>query len=274
FFKISDYAEDLLEALDTLTEWPEKVRTMQRNWIGKSEGLRLLFELVPSDKSDATSIEVFTTRPDTIFGASFVALSPDHPLTTALAADNAGLAEFVAECHRHGTSNETLEKAEKQGFDTGRRVKHPVIEGETLPVYVANFIRMDYGTGAIFGCPAHDQRDLDLARKYGLSVKPVVLPPGTDPAHSALAEQAYTDVGTIFNSGFLDGLSIDEAKRAIAEHFGTRRVDGRVQGQVETNYRLRDWGISRQRYWGCPIPVIHCEVCGTVPVPKKDLPVV
>jgi leucyl-tRNA synthetase len=274
FFKISDFAEDLLEALDGLTGWPEKVRTMQRNWIGKSEGLRLLFELEASDKTDASSIEVFTTRPDTIFGASFIGLSPDHPLTTALAKDNPALAEFVAECHRHGTATETLEKAEKQGFDTGLRVKHPVIEGETLPVYVANFILMDYGTGAIFGCPAHDQRDLDLARKYGLSVKPVVLPPGADPATFEVGNEAYVDAGNIFNSGFLDGLSIDDAKAKIAEYFGARTVDGKVQGKVETNYRLRDWGISRQRYWGCPIPVIHCEVCGTIPVPKKDLPVV
>ncbi|NMA97265.1 MAG: leucine--tRNA ligase [Phyllobacteriaceae bacterium] len=274
FFKISDFAEDLLAALDGLTEWPEKVRTMQRNWIGKSEGLRLLFEMVRSDKTNATSIEVFTTRPDTIFGASFIGLSPDHPLTTQLAADNADLAAFVAECHRHGTSTETLEKAEKQGFDTGLRVKHPVIEGETLPVYVANFILMDYGTGAIFGCPAHDQRDLDLARKYGLSVTPVVLPPDADPATFSIDNEAYTDAGTIFNSDFLNGLSIDDAKKAIAEHFGARQVDGKPQGKVEVNYRLRDWGISRQRYWGCPIPVVHCEVCGTVPVPKKDLPVV
>lgn len=273
FFKISDFAEDLLEALDTLTEWPEKVRTMQRNWIGKSEGLRLLFELAPSDKIDATSIEVFTTRPDTIFGASFVGLSPDHPLTTALAANNPALAEFVAECHRHGTATETLEKAEKQGFDTGLRVKHPVIEGATLPVYVANFILMDYGTGAIFGCPAHDQRDLDLARKYGLSVIPVVLPQGADPETFDVGNEAYVDAGNIFNSGFLDGLSIDDAKKKIAEHFAARTVDGKPQGKVEVNYRLRDWGISRQRYWGCPIPVIHCEVCGTIPVPKKDLPV-
>jgi leucyl-tRNA synthetase len=273
FFKISDFAEDLLEALDGLTEWPEKVRTMQRNWIGRSEGLRLLFELVPDARTATTSIEVFTTRPDTIFGASFIGLSPDHPLTTQLAAANPALAEFVVECHRHGTATETLEKAEKQGFDTGLRVKHPVLEGETLPVYVANFILMDYGTGAIFGCPAHDQRDLDLARKYGLPVKPVVLPPGVDADTFAVGTEAYTDTGTIFNSGFLDGLSIDEAKRRIAEFFGARSVDEQRQGTVEVNYRLRDWGISRQRYWGCPIPVIHCEVCGTIPVPKKDLPV-
>ncbi|KKB07800.1 leucine--tRNA ligase [Devosia chinhatensis] len=274
FFKISDFAEDLLGALDGLKDWPEKVRVMQRNWIGKSEGLRLLFELVPSDVTNATAVEVFTTRPDTIFGASFIALSPDHPLTAGLAANNAELADFVAEFHRQGTATETLEKAEKKGIFTGLRVKHPVLKGETLPVYVANFVLMDYGTGAVFGCPAHDQRDLDFAHKYDLPVKPVVLPPGADAANFEIGDDAYVDAGSIFNSGFLDGLSIDEAKARIAEHFGARSVDGQVQGKVEVNYRLRDWGISRQRYWGCPIPVIHCEVCGTLPVPKKDLPVV
>jgi leucyl-tRNA synthetase len=274
FFRISDFAEELLEALNGLTDWPEKVRVMQRNWIGKSEGLRLLFELEASDRTDAKSIEVFTTRPDTIFGASFLALSPDHPLTSQLAADNPALTEFIAEFHRQGTATETLEKAEKKGVLTGLRVKHPVIEGQTLPVYVANFVLMDYGTGAVFGCPAHDQRDLDFARKYDLPVTPVVLPPGADPASFAIANEAYVDAGNIFNSDFLDGLTIDEAKKRIAEHFGARTVDGKPQGKVEVNYRLRDWGISRQRYWGCPIPVIHCEVCGTLPVPKKDLPVV
>ena len=274
FFKISDFAEDLLDALDGLTDWPEKVRLMQRNWIGKSEGLRLLFEIVPGDKTAARTVEVFTTRPDTIFGASFIALSPDHPLSAELAADNAELAEFIAEFHRQGTATETLEKAEKKGVFTGLRVNHPVIEGQTLPVYVANFVLMDYGTGAIFGCPAHDQRDLDFARKYALPVKPVVLPPDADAARFAVDSEAYVDTGHIYNSGFLDGLSIDEAKKKIAEFFGARTIDGQPQGKVEVNYRLRDWGISRQRYWGCPIPVIHCETCGTVPVPKKDLPVV
>src|SRR5690554_5270882 len=274
FFKISDFAEELLEALDGLTDWPEKVRTMQRNWIGKSEGLRLLFELMPGNASAAKSVEVFTTRPDTIFGASFIALSADHPLTTELAADNAELAAFVAECHRQGTATETLEKAEKKGVFTGLSVKHPAVEGATLPVYVANFVLMDYGTGAIFGCPAHDQRDLDFARRYDLPVKPVVLPPDADAASFAVANEAFTDAGTIFNSGFLDGLSIDAAKQAAASHFAARTVDGQPQGKVEINYRLRDWDVSRQRYWGCPIPVIHCEVCGTLPVPKKDLPVV
>ena len=286
FFKISDYAEDLLEALDGLTDWPEKVRTMQRNWIGKSEGLRLLFEMVPDNSTAATSVDVFTTRPDTIFGASFIALSPDHPLTSELAADNAALAEFVAECHRQGTATEALEKAEKKGVFTGLHVKHPAVEGATLPVYVANFVLMDYGTGAIFGCPAHDQRDLDFARKYDLPVIPVVLPLIHTEAGSADADagefmkkmasetEAYVGPGKIFNSGFLNGLEIDDAKKAAAEHFAARSVDGQPQGKVEVNYRLRDWGVSRQRYWGCPIPVIHCEVCGTIPVPKKDLPVV
>ncbi|WP_323014063.1 leucine--tRNA ligase [Devosia sp.] len=274
FFKISDFAEDLLEALDGLTEWPEKVRIMQRNWIGRSEGLRLLFELAPDRTVSQTSVEVFTTRPDTIFGASFLALSADHPLTAELAAANAEIAEFVAECHRHGTSTEALEKGEKKGIFTGLRVKHPVVEGETLPVYVANFVLMDYGTGAVFGCPAHDQRDLDFARKYDLPVKPVVLPAGADAAIFSIADEANTDPGTIYNSEFLDGLGVEEAKKIIAAHFAARSVDGRPQGQVEVNYRLRDWGVSRQRYWGCPIPVIHCEVCGTLPVPKKDLPVV
>ncbi|WP_375451088.1 leucine--tRNA ligase [uncultured Devosia sp.] len=274
FFKISDFAEDLLQALDTLTAWPEKVRIMQRNWIGKSEGLRLLFELMPNAAVDVASIEVFTTRPDTIFGASFLALSADHPLTAHLAADNAELARFVAEFRQQGTATETLEKAEKKGVFTGLHVKHPVIEGATLPVYVANFVLMDYGTGAIFGCPAHDQRDLDFARRYDLPVKPVVLPPDTSAADFSVGDAAYTDAGTIFNSGFLDGLSIEDAKKTAATHFAARTVDGQPQGRIEVNYRLRDWGISRQRYWGAPIPIIHCELCGTLPVPKKDLPVV
>jgi leucyl-tRNA synthetase len=273
FFKISDYAEELLDAIDTLDQWPEKVRIMQRNWIGRSEGLRLLFALQPNAATRATSIEVFTTRPDTIFGASFVALSPDHKLAAELAENNAALAEFIADCRRQGTATETIEKAEKRGFDTGLRVAHPVKAGETLPVYVANFVLMDYGTGAIFGCPAHDQRDLDFARKYGLPVIPVVLPPDADPATFAVGDEAYSGPGKAYHSEFLDGLEIDAAKKRIAEHFAEKTVDGRPQGVVEVNYRLRDWGVSRQRYWGCPIPVIHCETCGTVPVPKADLPV-
>ena len=271
FFKISDYSEDLLKAIDGLDGWPDKVRLMQRNWIGKSEGLRLLFELIDGPQP---TIEVFTTRPDTIFGASFVALSPDHPLASELAAGDPKLKAFIDECHRQGTATADIEKAEKQGFDTGLTVKHPVKPGETLPVYVANFVLMDYGTGAIFGCPAGDQRDLDLARKYGLKVIPVVLPEGADPATFEIGTEAYTGPGTIFNSGFLDGLTVDAAKQRIAQHFGDIQIGNRAQGVVETNYRLRDWGVSRQRYWGCPIPVIHCDEHGAVPVPDDQLPVV
>jgi leucyl-tRNA synthetase len=246
---------------------------MQRNWIGKSEGLRLLFELTPTDRTGATAIEVFTTRPDTIFGASFIALSPDHPLAAELAAGDPAVKAFIDEVHRHGTATETLEKAEKQGVFTGLTVQHPVRPGATLPVYVANFVLMDYGTGAIFGCPAHDQRDLDFARKYGLDVIPVVLPPDADPESFSVGDEAYVGPGTIYHSEFLDGLPVDAAKREIARHFGARQIGNRPQGTVETNYRLRDWGVSRQRYWGCPIPVIHCEEHGAVPVPDADLPV-
>ena len=272
FFNISDYAEDLLSALDTLDDWPDKVRIMQRHWIGKSEGLRLLFEMVPGTIEE-TSIEVFTTRPDTIFGASFIALSPDHPLTAKLIPSDPVLAAFVEECRRMGTATETIDKAEKKGVFTGIHVHHPVIEGATLPVYVANFVMMDYGTGAIFGCPAHDQRDLELARRYGLPVIPVVLPEGGDPARFTVGEEAYTGPGHMFNSEFLDGMAVEAAKQRIAAHFGARTVDGHQQGTPTTKYRLRDWGISRQRYWGCPIPAIHCERCGVVSVPKQDLPV-
>jgi len=269
FFRITAYADDLLTEVQKLERWPEKVRTMQANWIGKSEGLQLRFDF--SGKAPAGfegGIEVFTTRPDTLFGASFVAISPDHPLTIQLAGQSAELKAFRAKCAQIGTSEEAIEKAEKLGFDTGLTVAHPFIEGATLPVWVANFVLMGYGTGAIFGCPAHDQRDIDFARKFGLNVVPVVLPPDADPATFAVDDKAYTGPGRIFNSGFLDGLPVDEAKRqAIA------RIEASGHGQGTVNYRLRDWGVSRQRYWGCPIPVIHCEACGIVPVPAADLPV-
>jgi leucyl-tRNA synthetase len=274
FFKVSDFAEDLLAALDGLNDWPDKVRLMQRNWIGRSEGLRLLFEVVPTDRIAAKAIEVFTTRPDTIFGANSIALSPDHPLSAELASKDKRLADFIVEARRHGTATETLEKAEKMGIDTGVRVVHPVKPGETLPVFIANFVLMDYGTGAIFGSAAHVQRDLDFALKYKLPVLPVVVPEGTDPKTFTIGTEAYLGPGRLANSGFLDGLTVEEAKKAIAEHFSKQVVDGRPQGKVEVNYRLRDWGVSRQRFWGCPIPVIHCEKCGTNPVPEADLPVV
>ena len=269
FFRITDYAEDLLTALDRLDRWPEKVRLMQKNWIGRSEGLRVRFAATDPAALGTPSVEVFTTRPDTLFGASFLALSPDHPVARMAAAADPALAEFVVECQRMGTSVAVLETAEKKGYDTGLTVEHPLVPGVTLPVYVANFVLMDYGTGALFGCPAHDQRDLEFARKYDLPVLPVVLPPGEDPAQFKIGKEAYVGPGSIFKSQFLDGMDIESAKsEAIA------RIEAQDQGQGATVYRLRDWGVSRQRYWGCPIPIIHCETCGPVPVPEDQLPVV
>ena len=273
-FKISDYAEDLLNALDTLDRWPEKVRLMQKNWIGRSEGLLVRFMLdqktTPSGESE---LEIFTTRPDTLFGAKFMALSPDHPLAAAAAAKNPKLGAFIEECKRVGTSQAAIDTAEKMGFDTGIRAVHPFDPNWTLPVYVANFILMDYGTGAIFGCPAHDQRDLDFVNKYGLGNTPVVCPPGQDPATFVITDTAYDGEGRMINSRFLDGMSIEEAKEEVAKRLERETRGNRPVSQRQVNYRLRDWGISRQRYWGCPIPVIHCEACGTVPVPEQDLPV-
>ncbi|MBO0347145.1 leucine--tRNA ligase [Roseibium sp. CAU 1637] len=273
FFKISDYSEELLEAIDGLDRWPDKVRLMQKNWIGKSEGLRVHFEFTtPAPTGDAT-LEIFTTRPDTLFGASFMGLSADHPIALKVAETNPELMTFIEECRRIGTSAEAIETAEKRGFDTGLKVKHPLDDSIELPVYVANFILMDYGTGAIFGCPAHDQRDLDFARKYELPVTAVVLPKDADPVSFTVADEAFTDDGTIFNSGFLDGLSISDAKNEVAKKLEDARINGKPQGERQINYRLRDWGISRQRYWGCPIPVIHCDDCGVVPEKPENLPV-
>ncbi len=267
FFKITDYAQELLDALDTLDRWPERVRLMQAKWIGRSEGARLNFALTePVDQ--IVEGEVYTTRPDTLFGMSFLALAPEHPLSAAVAARDPAAAAFIAECRRLGTSEAAIETAEKRGYDTGLRVRHPFLKDATFPVWIANFVLMEYGTGAIFGCPAHDQRDLDFARKYGLSVVPVVLPPGADPATFAVGEEAYVGPGTIFNSNFLDGLAVDAAKLRVIEELERLGV-----GHGEVNWRLRDWGISRQRYWGCPIPVIHCDACGVVPVPDQQLPV-
>jgi leucyl-tRNA synthetase len=274
FFKITDYAQDLLDALDGLERWPEKVRAMQRNWIGRSEGLHMIWELenVPSNVS-ATAIELYTTRHDTIFGASFCAMAPDHPLAAQLAAEDENLAAFIAECQRLGTSEETIERAEKKGYDTGVRVKHPFEKNGSVPLYVANFVLMDYGTGAVFGCPAHDQRDLDFARKYDLAVVPVVIPDGQTADGFYILDEAYVGPGKLGNSYFLDGMGIDEAKNVVAARLEKILIDGRKQGERTTNFRLRDWGISRQRYWGCPIPVIHCAKCGTIPVAKESLPV-
>ena len=281
YFAITKFSEDLLEALDRLDRWPEKVRVMQRNWIGRSEGLHIRFALDRATTPNAEGeLDVFTTRHDTLFAAKFMALAPDHPLATAAAAKNPALAEFIAECKRHGTAQQVIETAEKKGFDTGIEAIHPFDPEWKLPVYVANFIVMDYGTGAIFGCPAHDQRDLDFVNKYGLGNVPVVCPPGQDPATFVITDTAYDGDGRMINSRFLDGMTIDEAKEEVAQRLEHARLPGRagesMAGAVATrqvHYRLRDWGISRQRYWGCPIPVIHCEACGAVPVPDRDLPV-
>ena len=271
FFKITKYAQELLDGLDGLERWPEKVKTMQANWIGKSEGLEMRFEWTDGDKIFGdklyTGPEVFTTRPDTLYGASFIALSPDHPITKVLAEQNNEVEAFRAECAKIGTTEEAIATADKLGFDTGLKVKHP-FTGETLPVWVANFVLMGYGTGAIFGCPAHDQRDLDFARKYNLDITPVILPDSEDAASYDVGSEAYTGEGTLFNSNFLNGLNKTDGITAAIT-----KIEEMKLGQGVTNYRLRDWGVSRQRYWGCPIPVIHCGDCGVIPVPKADLPV-
>ena len=264
FFRISDMADELLEALDGLEAWPDKVRLMQKNWIGRSRGLQFRFETKGAPEG-FEALEVFTTRPDTIFGASFAAVSVDHPLAKALEAEDEALAAFAAECRRTGTTEAELETAEKMGYDTGVRVVHPFDASIVLPVFAANFVLMDYGTGAIFGCPAHDQRDLDFARKYGLPVRTVVSAEGPD---FAVGEVAFTDPGRLVNSRFLDGLEVEAAK---AEVIGRAEAGG--WGEGVTRFRLRDWGVSRQRYWGCPIPVIHCPVCGVVGERRENLPV-
>ncbi|MBK7284736.1 MAG: leucine--tRNA ligase [Sphingomonadales bacterium] len=264
FLKITQFADDLLEGLATLDQWPDKVRLMQENWIGRSKGLRCTFNLVDSSEG----IDVFTTRPDTMFGASFVAIAADHPLATELAASAPALQAFIEECRKGGTTAADIETAEKKGFNTGLSVEHPLDAHWHMPVYVANFVLMDYGAGAVFGCPAHDQRDLDFARNYGLGVTRVVAEGDIeDPDFEG--DTAYTGPGRIVNSHFLNGMSIDDAKAAViarAEHEGW--------GEGQTQYRLRDWGVSRQRYWGTPIPIIHCEFCGALPVPRAQLPVV
>ena len=280
FFRITAYADDLLTEVQKLERWPEKVRTMQANWIGRSEGALVWWDIaeVPDFLAKARSgsgqnhavdpIEVYTTRPDTLFGASFIALAPDHPLTRTIAAERADVTAFIAEASRIGTSEEAIEKAPKLGIDLGVRVRHPFDETRTLPVWSANFVLSSYGSGAIFGCPAHDQRDLDFARKFGLPVTPVVLPPDTAPEDFRVDDKAYTGPGHIYNSDFLDGLAVDEAKRLAIS-----KLEASEHGQGTVNYRLRDWGFSRQRYWGCPIPVIYCDGCGVVPVPENQVPV-
>ncbi len=269
FFRISDYSEELLEAIDHLDNWPEKVKLMQRNWIGKSRGLQFSFELLRGPEG-FDEIEVYTTRPDTLMGASFVGISPDHPLARLLETDREDVAAFNAECRRMATTEEVLEKAEKKGFDTGLRVRHPFDDSWELPVYIANFILMDYGTGAIFGCPAHDQRDLDFARKYGLPVIDTFVAlengaPVQDQAFVPPKTEKVKWVRKLAGDEVMTGEQAVDAAIAYCESHGV--------GKGVTKYRLRDWGISRQRYWGCPIPVVHCEACGVVPEKKENLPV-
>lgn len=269
FLRITDYAGELTDSLKTLDRWPDKVRLMQENWIGRSKGLKFSFGWASeAPKGFESGLEVYTTRPDTLYGASFVGIAPEHPLAEQLAADPK-VAAFIAECRKGGASEAEIETAEKIGFDTGLTVAHPFDPSWRLPVWIANFILMDYGTGAVFGCPAHDQRDLDFARKYDLPVKAVVLPPGEDPASFQVGGEAYTGPGVAFNSDFLNGLDVEAAKAAAIA-----RIEEQGQGKGATVFRLRDWGVARQRGWGCPIPVVHCAKCGVIPVPKDQLPIV
>jgi leucyl-tRNA synthetase len=274
FFKITSMAQELLDSLETLDRWPEKVRVMQQNWIGRSEGLLIRWPIASGTASAGESeLEVYTTRPDTIFGASFMAIAADHPLARNAAQNNPALKKFIDEIHHMGTSLAALETAEKKGFDTGIRVVHPFDPSWTLPVYVANFVLMDYGTGAIFGCPSGDQRDLDFANKYGLPVIPVVMPEGDDPQTFQIIDEAYVDDGVMINSRFLDGMKPKEAFEEVARLLERQSLGNRPVAERKVQFRLRDWLISRQRYWGCPIPAIHCDDCGTLPVPDSDLPV-
>jgi len=262
FLKITDFADELIEGLGALEHWPDKVKLMQENWIGKSQGLTFGF-----DVSDGGRVEVFSTRPDTIFGASFVAVAADHPIAQAQA-DRPEVAAFIERCKQGGTTAAELDTQEKLGFDTGLTATHPFDPARPLPVYIANFVLMDYGTGAVMGVPAHDQRDLDFARKYDLHVQRVVSD-GDETGPVFEGTEAYTGPGALVNSHFLNGLDVEDAKRAVIN-----RAEAGGWGKGSTVYRLRDWGVSRQRYWGTPIPIVHCGDCGVVPLPKDQLPVV
>ena len=270
--KITHFADELLERLNTLDRWPEKVRLMQANWIGKSRGARVFWQLTDSSgagpsKKDWGKLEIFTTRPDTLYGASFMALSAEHPIVAELSAKDPGLQHFVAECRKTGTAAAELETAEKQGYKLPLLARHPLMPNETVPVYAANFVLMEYGTGAIFGCPAHDERDHEFATKYGLPILQVVAP--TDGKTEVdVQKAAFVEDGVIVNSDFLNGLGVEDAKAKVIARLEEMKV-----GTGTTQYRLRDWLVSRQRYWGCPIPAIHCAKCDVVPVPEKDLPV-
>jgi leucyl-tRNA synthetase len=266
FLKITDFAEELLDGLAGLDQWPDKVRLMQENWIGKSKGMRFRFRIC-DPKPGMESFEVFTTRPDTIFGASFAAVSPDHPIALALAETDPAAAAFIAECKQGGTTAAELDTQEKKGFDTGLTVAHPLNPEWELPVYIANFVLMEYGTGAIFGVPAHDQRDFEFATKYRLPIRRVVAPSLAE-ADAPIGDAAENGDGVLVHSSFLDGMRVEDAKAAVIA-----RGEAEGWGEGTTVWRLRDWGVSRQRYWGTPIPIIHCESCGAVPVPQDQLPV-
>ena len=266
FFRISDFSEELLSSVENLKNWPEKVKLMQKNWIGKSSGLEINFVL-KNAPDGFSELKVYTTRPDTIFGMSFAAISPNHPLAIRLAKNNKTMLNFLDSCQKLGNTEEAVETADKIGLDTGIEVLHPLIIGKSVPLFIANFILMDYGTGAVFGCPAHDQRDLDFANKYNLEVQPVVCPLDQNKDTFKISSLAFTGSGNMINSDFLNGKDVLEAKKLIINHLEKLNL-----GIAKTNFRLRDWGISRQRYWGCPIPIIHCPKCGVVPEDRNSLP--
>jgi leucyl-tRNA synthetase len=263
FLKITAYAEELLQSLETLEEWPEAVRIMQRNWIGRSQGVEIYFGCEQGEQ-----LTVFTTRPDTLMGVTYMAVAPEHPLAKQVATHHQALADFIAECTQTTTAEADIETMEKRGMDTGLTAIHPITKA-AIPIWVANFVLMSYGAGAVMSVPAHDQRDFEFAQKYGLPIKQVIVPCNNDnKIEVASMEAAFTDKGQLINSGPFDGLTSEQAFIAIAEY-----LEQREQGKRQVNYRLRDWGVSRQRYWGCPIPMIECPDCGTVPVPIADLPV-
>jgi len=269
FLRITDYAEELLQGLDKLDGWPEQVKTMQKNWIGKSTGLQISFPIEGEDANDST-LDVYTTRPDTLMGVTYVAIAADHPMAQKASVSNEPLAQFIEECSHISTAEADMETMQKKGVDTGIRVAHP-ITGEIVPVWAANFVLMGYGTGAVMSVPAHDQRDYEFAKAYDLPIKAVIAPSADDPAD--VSEQAFTEKGILVNSGQFDGLKSKQALHEMAKVLGEKKIGEKSLGEKQTNYRLRDWGISRQRYWGCPIPVIYCPACGALPVPEDQLPV-
>ena len=263
FVKITDYAKELLENLDDLQGWPEKVKTMQRNWIGRSEGVQISFAL-----SEGSFLQVYTTRPDTLFGVTYIAVAPQHPLLAEASKQNQELSDFILACNRVKVAEADIAKLEKKGMFTGLYAEHPITE-DAIPIWVANFVLMDYGSGAVMSVPGHDQRDWEFAKKYDLPIKNVVSPGSKSNDSHDLEKGAFVGKGILVNSGDYDGMNFSEAFSDI-----TKELEKRGKGRRQVNYRLRDWGVSRQRYWGCPIPIINCKDCGSVPVPEKDLPVI